>query len=171
MKTLANTTVLSNFAAVGRLDILQQLHGRLYISNQVYEEVLGGLEEGYDFYAAIDAQIYPFAKEGWLELVSMVGDEELRLFRSLPRRLHQGEASCLAIARHRQWAFLSDDKLARKQARTWGIVLSGTLGVLVQAVKRGLLTAQAGDEILQKMLDRGYRSPYTSLWPLLEDGE
>lgn len=171
MKTLANTTVLSNFAAVGRLDLLQQLHGRLYISNEVYEEMLGGLEEGYDFYTAIDAQIYPFAEEGWLELVSMVGDEELRLFRSLPRRLHQGEASCLAIARHRRWAFLSDDKLARKTARAWGIVLSGTLGVLVQAVKRGLLTAEVGNELLQKMLDRGYRSPYASLWPLLEDGE
>lgn len=46
MKTIANTTILSNFAAVGRLDLLQALHGRLYIPIQVYEEVLAGLEEG-----------------------------------------------------------------------------------------------------------------------------
>ena len=171
MKTLANTTVLSNFGAVDRLDLIQQLHRRLYISNEVYEEILGGLEEGYDFYAGIDAQIHPFAQEGWIELVSMVDEEELRLFRSLPRRLHRGEASCLAIARHRGWAFLTDDKLARTTARAWGIVVSGTLGVLVQAVKHELLTGEAADELLQEMIARGYRSPYSSLQRLLEDDQ
>ena len=40
MKTLANTTVLSNFAAVDRLDLVQQLHGRLYIPGEVHEEIL-----------------------------------------------------------------------------------------------------------------------------------
>ncbi len=171
MKTLANTTVLSNFAAVGRLDLIQQLHGRLYISNEIYEEILNGLEEGYDFYGGVDAQIHPFAEEGWIELVSMAGEEELRLFRSLPRRLHRGEASCLAIARHRGWAFLTDDKLARTTAREWGIVVSGTLGVLVQAVKRDLLTAETADELLQKMIARGYRSPYASIQRLLENDQ
>jgi predicted nucleic acid-binding protein len=169
LTTLTNTTVLSNFAAAGRLDLLRRLFGRIYISNEVYEEVLDGLEEGYDFYTAIDQQTYPFAKEGWIELVSMAGEEELRFFRSLPRHLDKGEASCLAIARHREWAFLSDDKLARKSAHAWKIVLSGTLGVLVQAVKRGLLTAEAGDQLLQEMIARGYRSPFNTLQSLLSD--
>lgn len=171
MKTLANTTVLSNFAAVDRLDLIRQLRGRLYISNEVYEEILDGLEEGYDFYAGIDAQIHPFDEAGWIELVSMADEEELRLFRSLPRRLHRGEASCLAIARHRGWAFLTDDKLARVTARAWGIVVSGTLGVLVQAVKRELLMGEAADGLLQEMIARGYRSPYTSLQRLLENDQ
>jgi predicted HTH domain antitoxin len=61
-----------------------------------------------------DAQIHPFAEEGWIELVSMVDEEELRLFRSLPRRLHRGEASCLTIARHRGWAFLTDENAAER---------------------------------------------------------
>ena len=170
MKTLANTTVLSNFAAVDRLDLIQQLHGRLYIPSEVHEEILDGLEEGYGFCASIDKQVYPFAEKGWIELVSLVDEEELRLFRSLPRRLHRGEASCLAIARHRGWAFLTDDKLARAKARDWRIVVSGTLGVLVQAVKRGLLTAEGADELLQNMIARGYRSPYSSLQQSLENG-
>ena len=169
MKTLANTTVLSNFAAVGRLDLIRQLHARLYISNEVYEEILDGLEEGYDFYAGIDTQIHPFDEAGWIELVSMADEEELHLFRSLPRRLHRGEASCLAIARHRGWAFLTDDKLARTAARGWDIVVSGTLGVLVQAVKRELLMGEAADGLLQEMIARGYRSPFSSLQRLLEN--
>jgi predicted nucleic acid-binding protein len=74
----------------------------------------------------------------------MVTKEELCLFQSLPRRLHHGEAACLAIARQRNWAFLTADKLARKMAQDLGIVLSGTLGALAQAVKRGILQVQAG---------------------------
>jgi len=66
MKTLANTTVLSNFAAADRMDLIRQLHGRLCISNEIYEEILDGLEEGYDFYGGIDAQIHPFAEGGGL---------------------------------------------------------------------------------------------------------
>jgi predicted nucleic acid-binding protein len=169
MKTLVNTTVLSNFAAAGRLNLLEQLHGRLYLPNEVYEEVLNGLEEGYGFYTGIEDQIFPFAEGGWMELVSMVTEEELRLFQSLPRRLHHGEAACLAIARQRNWAFLTDDKLARRVAQDLGIVVSGTLGVLVQAVKREILMAEEGDVLLGAMIARGYRSPYSSLYPFLDN--
>jgi predicted nucleic acid-binding protein len=170
VKTLANTTVISNFAAVGRLDLLKRVHGRLHLPNEVYEEILDGLEEGYGFYAAIEGQIYPFAEEGWMELVSMRDEEEFRLFQSLPRRLHHGEASCLAIAQHRKWAFLSDDKLARKSARSLGIVVSGTLGVLAQAVKRQLVTVEEADKLLGEMIVRGYHSPFRRLEQFLEDG-
>lgn len=165
-ETLVNTTVLSNLAAVGRLDVLRDLLGHVHISNEVYEELVNGLEEGYNFYAGIDTQIHPFAEGGWIRLVSMVDEHELRLFRSLPRRLHSAEASSLAIAQHRRWAFLTDDKLAREIAHERGVVVSGTLGVLVQAVKSGRMTINEGNELLQRMIARGYRSPYNSLSPL-----
>jgi len=168
-RTLTNTTVLSNFAAVGRLDLLRDIFGRLYVTNEVYEEVLDGLEEGYGFYAGIDAQVYPFHESGWMVLVAMAEDEEVQIFRSLPRQLHHGEASCLAIAEYCGWAFLSDDKFAREIARVQGIAVSGTLGVLVRAVKSGLLSAAQGDDLLQQMIRRGYYSPYNSLSPLLEN--
>jgi len=57
VKALVNTTVLSNLAAVGRLDLLKQVHGRLYLPNEVFEEILDGLEEGYGFYAGIEGQV------------------------------------------------------------------------------------------------------------------
>jgi predicted nucleic acid-binding protein len=169
VKTLTNTTVVSNFAAVGRLDLLKRVHGYLYVPNQVYEEILDGLEEGDGFYTAIEDQIYPLAEKGWMELVSMSDDEEFRIFQSLPRRLHHGEASCLAIARHRGWALLSDDKLARRLAKSMGIMVSGTLGVLTRAVRGQFLTVEEADKLLRDMVARGYRSPFHSLEQLLED--
>lgn len=129
-KTIANTTVISNFAAVHRLDLLHSLLGRLYISSEVYGEIQQGLAEGYDFYEGIEGLLYPFTAEGWIELVSLEGTEELRRYGEVPDRLHRGEASCLAIARERGWAFLTDDQEARKMAREWKIELSGTLGAV-----------------------------------------
>jgi len=64
-----------------------------------------------------------------------------------------------------------DIKLARATARAWDIAVSGTLGVLVQAVKRELLMKETADELLQKMIARGYRSPYGSLQGLLENDQ
>ena len=54
----------------------------------------------------------PFSNEGWLRLTTFEGDDELRLFGQLPAALHRGEASCLAIAAQRKWAFLTDDARA-----------------------------------------------------------
>lgn len=73
-------------------------------------------------------------------------------------------------ALQRNWAFLTDDKLARKMAQDLGIVVSGMLGVLVQAVKHEILMAEEGDTLLRAMIARGYRSPHSSLQPLLGDG-
>lgn len=110
MSIIANTTVLSNFASIRQLEIVHRLFGRLSISTEVYEEIQTGLEEGYDFYTSIEEACLPFAEQGWIEVVAMTGEAELRLFKATPAKLHRGEASSIAIARERRWLFLSDDK-------------------------------------------------------------
>ncbi len=42
MTVIANTTIISNFASVGRLDILKDLLGQLYITTEVYAEIQEG---------------------------------------------------------------------------------------------------------------------------------
>ena len=59
MKVIANTTVISNFASIGRLDLLQALLGEVFISSGVYDEIQDGLQEGYDFYSNLESLIYP----------------------------------------------------------------------------------------------------------------
>lgn len=167
MSVIANTTVISNFASVHRLDVLQHLLGRLFISTEVYAEVQDGMTEGIDYYQNIESHIYPFAADGWLRLISLHGDDELRLFNRLPAALHRGEASSLAIASERGWVFLTDDNRARKEARTLGVAISGTLGLLIQAVKRSVVTASEADVLLQRMIALGYRSPYGTISELL----
>lgn len=167
MKVICNTTVISNFAAVDALDILRAVVRELHISTDVYAEIQDGLAEGCDFYGGLDEQIYPIAPDGWLHLISFESEEELRRYGQLPAALHRGEASSLAIATQRKWAFLSDDDRARKIARELKVPVSGTLGILVQAVDAQWLSLAEADELLAKMLAAGYRSPYRSITELL----
>ena len=97
MSIISNTTVLSNFASIGQLDILRRLYQILYIPTEVYEEVNAGLEEGYLFYQEVMPVLHPFSETGWLHLAVMETNE-LRVFGELPPRFHKGEAACLAIA-------------------------------------------------------------------------
>jgi predicted nucleic acid-binding protein len=45
VSTIANTTVLSNFACIGQLALLCSLYGVLYISAEVYTEAQDELDE------------------------------------------------------------------------------------------------------------------------------
>jgi predicted nucleic acid-binding protein len=65
-------------------------------------------------------------------------EQELRSFRELPARLHRGEMASLAIARHRGWLLLTDDRAARTEATRLGVPVSGSLGCLVLAIERHL---------------------------------
>jgi len=168
MSVITNTTVLSNFASIDQLDLLHRLYGTLYISTEVYEEIQTGLEEGYLFYRGLDTLVFPLADEGWIQLTNMADAQELRLFGTLPARLHRGEASCLAIAHHRGWMLLTDDRDARAAALQLGIRVSGSLGILVLAIERGLCTLPQANAWLQAMIQQGYYSPVTDLAALLQ---
>ena len=163
MSVIANTTVISNFAGIGQLNLLKHLYGMIYISVEVYEEIRAGLEEGYLFYDDIEQSVYPLAPQGWIQLISMVGKDELSLFGRLPSVLQRGEASCLAIAHNRNWLFLTDDKAARKVATQLGVRISGTLGCLVLGVEHNFHTLEQANRWLGEMIRLGYRSPVIDL--------
>lgn len=166
MNVILNTTILSNFARVGRLDLLQAVLGNVYISTEVYAEVQDGLAEGYEFYSALEELIHLPEGEQWLKLTAPT-DEELHVFTNLLGALHRGEASCIAIAVSRGWAFLTDDAHARSTARNLNITVSGTLGILMRAVKDKHLTLVEGNGMLGQMIEAGYYSPYDNLAELL----
>ena len=163
MSVISNTTVISNFAAAEQLELLHLLFDKLYITSQVFDEIQAGLWDGYTFYSNIKLLIHPFSDKGWLCLTSLTTPAELQTFDGLLTKLHTGEASCLSVALHREWVFLSDDKAARNAAVQAGTAVSGTLGVLLSLVKRKFLTPMEGDALLHRMIKHGYYSPVRSL--------
>lgn len=167
MRTISNTTVLSNFAAIDALDKLRELYEEVYLSTEVYQEIMRGLEEGYLFYSGIEKVLHPVCEGGWLRLTSLGNDKEIELFSNMPGRLHAGEASCLAIAQHRGWLLLTDDKAARRHAENRKVPVSGTLGCLVLGIERGLWKPDQANQWLEGIIATGFHSPVRDLSALV----
>ena len=68
MSQVVNNTVLTNLCLVDRLDILRALFGKVYVTHEVREEVLRGLDEGHRFMSQAEREIGVGA-DAWLELV------------------------------------------------------------------------------------------------------
>lgn len=81
----------------------------------------------------------------------------------LNHTLGRGEAECIALAKSRQWIVLTDDRDARRVAREAGLIVSGTLGALINLVQGKALSLAEAHKLLAIMKRSGYRCPVNSL--------
>jgi hypothetical protein len=160
---ISNTTVISNFAVIGQIDLLHRVYGQIALAMEVYEEIQAGMEEGYKFYSDIEGLIHPKNSEGWLRLAWLESGREVELFTALPSRLHPGERASLAIAQNRDWLFLTDDRAARNLAQARGIQLSGSLGCLIAGIDLGLWNVSEANHWLSEMVTLGFYTPTSDL--------
>jgi predicted nucleic acid-binding protein len=156
MRLVLDNTVMSNFALVGRPDWLREVWpGMLVTSEEAWAELQAGVRLG----------CIPDVDWTWLT-VSSLTDVEREARDELMPPLDAGEAACLALAHSRGYAFLTDDRVARREARRRGVPLSGTIGVLKSLVDENRISLEAADEALQQMIALGYHSPVQSLGEL-----
>jgi len=155
--TLLDNTVLSNFALVGRPDIVQRLWADAACTTPAAKA---------EYQTGITAGLVPVT--AWTDLrVVTLTETETAFAAELPPRLGAGERTCLAVALHRQGRLASDDQDARSMARRHGVPTTGTLGILVLGVRQGLLSKDEANALLKEMIAAGYRSPVTDLDSLL----
>jgi predicted nucleic acid-binding protein len=146
--TLADTTVLNNFAQVGRPELLQQAFPSLSAPRAVREELAAGERLGR----------VPVVDWSWLGLVDLRDAESLRAA-ALQRVIQAGEAACLAVVEARGGLVLTDDSAARRLAGTLGLRVSGTLVALARLVAREILSLPPGETLLAEMIARGLPKP------------
>jgi predicted nucleic acid-binding protein len=114
-----------------RLDLLEGIKGLC-----TTEEVWGELE------VAKRRRVLEIAREELRVEVLKMGEDEEESFLRLSSRFGRGEASCLAIALHRDAGILTDDLDARRFAQRGNIPVSGSIGVLVKCVVNGNLSLE-----------------------------
>ena len=89
-----DTTVLSNFAAVGRLDLLRdRYHGRAFTTLDVADELRKGVNAGYAYLESVLADIDSADRENWIHVLVPQSTSERRLRARFDERLDAGEAS------------------------------------------------------------------------------
>lgn len=154
---LLDNTVLTNFALVGRPDLVFSLWGAKCMTTTAVMS---------EYKAGVISRGLP--ADSWKGLVQWTLHPAEQAFADgLPPQLGAGERSCIAVAVHHQALFASDDAKARQEAKRHGIAVTGTLGIMVLSVRQGLLSLDEGNAILAEMIAQGYRSPVATLDNLL----
>lgn len=152
MPSLADTTVLNNFAQIRRPDLLRSAYPDLSAPLPVWNELELGVRRG----------LVPACDWSWLTILDLTGQEQARAD-AIGQGLGAGEAACIAAAVDRGFLLLSDDWEARALGRSLGLEVSGSLGVLDRLVLKQILRLEEADALLEEMVRRGFRSPYRSL--------
>ncbi len=126
MLIITNTSPLIALERIGQLSLLPKLYGKVVRPQAVLTEI----EEGKGKYGISD-NLY---NADWLETVKDPPEMNLR------RELGAGETAVIALAvRDNADLVILDDLAARNVAIELGLSVSGTLGILLAAHKRGLL--------------------------------
>lgn len=156
--------VLSNFALSDSLYVIKTLYAdKSYITDFVSAENIKGVLAGFSQLIRIREAV----RDGWLKEITMRSKEEKTLFESLSASIGFGEASSIAVAKTRGFIFACDDKTARREAFLLDIKLTGTIGILVKAVKEKVITSKKGDEFLNFMIGCGFYSQVDSIEKML----
>lgn len=164
MKVVVNAGPLIALGKLGLIDVLPRLYDTILIPAAVYDEVVTrGSEQGTPDALAVRMAV---SRHG----LQVIHDQRIELSEAVAGlALDPGEKQVIQVALDQAADLaLLDDLLARERAAGLGLTVKGTVGVLVDAYRQGLITMQEleltfatiaarediwiGDTLLQRVL-------------------
>lgn len=131
MSTVSNASPLINLARIGKLDLLRQLYGELFIPEAVWQEVV---TDGVGQPGAVEVKTAT-----WVKVQSVTNP---LLVRALRQELDAGEAEAIVLALEMgSELLLMDERLGREVAQYLGLHYIGLIGVLIEAKHKGVISA------------------------------
>lgn len=155
MIAVADTSPLNYLLLIGCADVLPQLYERVLIPQAVYDELRSaGAPEAVRSWAT--------ALPSWVETRASEAPVELN------PELDAGEREAISLALEvRAAAVLLDERAGRRAALEHGLTITGTLGVLEEAARRGLVDLA---EVVAQLRRTNFRAS-PALWKRLADGQ
>ena len=125
---------------------------RLLTTTEVYEEVYA---EGIERSTTEATALKELFDSGLIEVKSR---GKRRPTKDLAREsgIHPGEESVLSLAQRTHATAIVDDRRATQVARALGIRLSGTPGVIIELVRRHVISKGEARNALERMIDEGW---------------
>ena len=145
---VSNATPLIYLAKIGKLGLLRNLYGEVFIPEEVEVEVVErgkrlGERDAYVVEKAIN--------DGWLKVSKAEVVE-------VPIELDAGEEAVLSLAKNLGLReVLIDEASARTAARLLGLTPRGTIYVLLKALEGGEMDFDMFLEVLNELIRHGYR--------------
>lgn len=135
---IVNASPLIALAHAHKLELLEKLPAELVVPEAVVEEILAGPDD--PAHRALASGWGPRRTAAVLQEVAEWG-------------LGKGESAVLALALELDATAVVDDRSARRCAKTLGISVIGTFGVIVRAKKHGLIAA--AQPVIRSVVDAG----------------
>lgn len=163
MPVVSNTSPVLNLAIIGRLVLLQQQFGEIWLPPAVLAELR--LDEDLPGVQAVREAL----AAQWIHSQAV---EDVSLVEVLRRELDNGEAEAIALAvQLKAERILLDEKEGRRIAKTLELRSTGVLGVLLRAKQEGRLSS-VRETIHQLQTQAGFRIGTELLVDILrESGE
>ena len=146
---ISDTSCFITLSNIGELELLRLLYKQIVTTPEIAEEFGESLPD-------------------WVEIVSVSDKTKQEL---LEIQVDKGEASAIALALENENSFLIlDDNKARKLAHSLKLDVTGTVGVIVTAKQKGVISSIK--PILQKIKETNFRiSADLELQALLQASE
>ena len=133
---ISDTSCLIGLTNIGLLDVLNQLYETVLVTPEVADEYGEPLPE-------------------WIYIKAVRDIEKIAAYST---HIDLGEASAIALAMETNGALLIVDDLAARQfAISLGLTISGTLGILIRAHKKGIITDLAA--AISRLKEAGFHLP------------
>jgi uncharacterized protein len=131
---VSDTSPITNLAAIGQLDLLRQLYSRVIIPQAVYTEMVG-----------VD-KVVPGTIEvqqlSWIQTIAVVNSQQVIEIQENQNNIDLGEAEAIILSKElKADLLLMDERRGREVATSYGLNVTGLLGVLLQAKKQELILA------------------------------
>ena len=124
---IANNTPLVALWVLGRLDLLRELYGEVWIPQAIRDEFLA---------AESALRLAALQNAPWIKVVPLSNPQHVRVYVGLD----EGEAAVLALAEEYSARLVIIDELrGRRYAQRLGLPLTGTLGLLLLCKEKGLV--------------------------------
>lgn len=131
MIVVADTSPILNLERIGRLELLPALYVQVLAPERVFLELSAS---------------EPFQKHSWLTIRAV---EDKEAVAELLRTLDAGESEAIVLAQEvGAELLLIDERMGRRIATERGLVITGLVGVIIEAKRRGLVE-EAGPIITQ----------------------
>jgi predicted nucleic acid-binding protein len=154
---VTDACILINFSILDRLDLLGTLPGfAFFLPGEVVHEVRRPEHQ---------ECLRRALEQGHLHPIEIIDVETLTVFAELRRLMERGEAACLAVATTRGWLVASDEKrafLREAQSRLGAGRILNTPGLLVLAIRAGLLTVSEADDAKRQLEEHRFRMRFSS---------
>ena len=134
MIVVSDTSPITNLAAISQLNLLQQLYSHLIIPKAVYNEMV-----------KVD-QLVPGAVEVQtlrpIQTQAVADYQQIVAIQSSQENIDVGEAEAIVLALElKADLLLMDERRGRAVATSYGLNVTGLLGVLLQAKRMSLIPA------------------------------